>query len=134
MNDEAADRLAIIDQAIAYGRIVDAGDFDRLRDLFTADATAELGGSGQSGIDQICERLTTALAPYASWEHRLSDHEVTVTGDTATARCSVNATHTRPVGQVPGEYTVIGVYEDRLARTAEGWRITHRALVVTDRR
>jgi ketosteroid isomerase-like protein len=131
--DEAADRRAIIDLAVAYGRILDRGDVDELRDLFTDDATAELGGSGQKGIDEICDRLSTALAPYVRWEHHLDGHEVAIAGDAATARCSVHAVHVRPAGESPPVYTVAGTYEDRLVRTAAGWRISHRSLVVTHR-
>lgn len=133
MSEQAGDRQAIIDLAVSYGRIVDRGDFGELRDLFTADATAELGGSGQTGIDEICGRLSSALDRFVSWEHHLDDHEVVVDGDVATARCSVVATHVRPAGESPPVYTVQGTYEDRLARTAAGWRITHRSLVVTRR-
>ncbi len=134
MSDEAADRQAIIDLAVAYGRAVDAGDFDGLRDLFTADATAELGGSGQNGIDEICDRLSSALGRFVRWEHHLDDHEVTLDGDTATRPgARSHAIHERPPGESPTVYTVVGTYEDRLARTAAGWRIIHRSLVVTHR-
>ncbi len=133
MSEPADDRQAIIDLTVAYGRAIDAGDFDALRELFTPDATAELGASGQTGIDEICERLATALAPYSRWAHQIGDHEVTVDGDSATARCSVHAIHVRPAGESPPIYTVIGTYEDRLVRTAVGWRITHRSLLVTKR-
>ena len=133
MSDQADDRQAIIDLAVAYVRAVDAGDFDQLRNLFTADATAELGGSGQTGIDGICDRLSSALGRFVRWEHHLDDHEVVIDGDTATARCSLHAIHVRPAGESPPVYTVVGTYEDRLERTAAGWRITHRSLVVTHR-
>ncbi|HUW01686.1 MAG TPA: nuclear transport factor 2 family protein [Acidimicrobiales bacterium] len=133
MSEPADDRQAIIDLTVAYGRAIDAGDFDALRELFTPDATAELGASGQTGIDEICERLATALAPYSRWAHQIGDHEVTVDGDSATARCSVHAIHVRPAGESPPIYTVSGTYEDRLVRTAVGWRITHRSLLVTKR-
>lgn len=133
MRDQTDDRAAIIDLAVAYGQAVDDGDFDALRNLFTVDATAELGGSGQTGIDEICARLSAALSPYLRWEHHLGDHEVAIDGDTATARCSVHAIHFRREGESPPIYTVVGAYEDRLLRTGAGWRITHRSLVVTHR-
>jgi ketosteroid isomerase-like protein len=133
VGDDADDRQAIIDLAVAYVRAVDDGDFDELRNVFTADATAELGGSGQTGIDEIGDRLSSALGRFVRWEHHLDDHEVVVDGDAATARCSVHAIHVRPAGESPPVSTVAGTYEDRLARTAAGWRITHRSLVVTHR-
>lgn len=134
VNDHDDDRQAIIDLAAAYCRFVDRGDFDALGEVFTSDATAELGGSGQTGIDEIRDRLSSALAPFASWEHHIDGHEVHVDGDVATARCSVRGDHVRPPGETPPVYTVVGTYDDRLVRTAAGWRITHRSLVVTERR
>lgn len=133
MADEAQDRREIIELAVAYCRIVDSGDFEMLRDIFTPDATTELGGSGQSGIDQIIGRLSTALGKFDSWEHHIGDHEVTIDGDAATARCSVRAVHQRPFGESPPTDTVVGSYEDRIVRTAHGWRLSKRSLVVQDR-
>lgn len=133
MSDAESDRKAIIDLAATYCRLVDASDFASLRDVFTPDASAELGGSGQAGIDEICGRLETALARFVRWEHHISDHHVELRGDVATARCTVRADHVRSPGEGARVYTVLGTYEDRLARTPAGWRITHRSLVVTDR-
>lgn len=128
------DRQAIIDLTEKYCLLVDAGDFDALRSVFAPDATAQMGGQGQQGIDEICDRLTTALAGFVRWEHHIEGHEVHVDGDVATSRCSVRGEHVRHAGETPPVYTVIGHYEDRLARTGDGWRITHRSLVVSERR
>lgn len=130
---EPEDSQEIIGLAVAYCQIVDNGDFGALRDIFAADATAELGGSGQNGIDEICDRLAVALGRFAGWEHQIEGHEVGIDGDTATASCSVRAVHFRPTGESPSTDTVIGTYQDKLVRTADGWRISHRTLVVLDR-
>lgn len=130
MSDADADRRAIIDLAVTYCRLVDAADFASLRTVFTPDASAELGGSGQTGFDEIRDRLATALARFVRWEHQISDHRVDLHGDVATARCRVRAEHVRPPGESPPLYIVVGTYEDRVTRTDAGWRISHRALVV----
>lgn len=131
--DPVDDVRAIVDLTRAYGRALDTGHYEGLRDVFTADATARLSGSGQVGVDEIIDRVTTALAGFDRCEHHLADHRVEVTGDSATAHCSVRALHLRSAGQAPPVYTVIGVYQDRLIRTDAGWRITHRDLVVERR-
>lgn len=125
------DRQAIIDVAVAYGRIIDAGAFEELDQVFIPGATAQLGGDGQRGIDEIRERLQFALGRFERWEHHLADHEVVIVGDEATARCSVTAHHLRSSGAGPPVYTIVGTYEDQLIRTAAGWRIVHRSLVVS---
>jgi quinol monooxygenase YgiN len=127
------DRQAIVDLVGTYCRVVDSGDFGELRNVFTRDATAELGGFGQTGIEEICDRLSEALGRFVSWEHHVDNHEVSIEGDAATARCAVHAVHVRPAGEHPPTYDVRGTYEDKLVRTAGGWRITHRSLVVTSR-
>ena len=130
---EPGDRGAIVGLARTYCSVVDAGAFERLRELFVTDATAELGGSGQRGIDEIIGRLEVALGRFESWEHSIGDHEVTIEGDRATARCELRAVHVLPPGGDVATDTVVGFYEDSLVRTAQGWRIAHRRLVVTDR-
>jgi hypothetical protein len=127
------DQQAIVELAVTYGRLVDGGDFAELDQVFAPDATAQLGGDGQNGLDEICARLRSALGIFERWEHHVTDHQVAVTGDLATARCSVTAHHQRPPGQLPAVYTIVGTYEDRLTRTAAGWRIVHRSLVVLRR-
>jgi hypothetical protein len=130
---ESADRKAVVELARTYCSVVDAGAFERLRELFVADATAELGGSGQQGVDEIIERLEVALGRFESWQHSTGDHEVTIEGDRATARCAMRAVHVLPPGEAVSTDTVVGRYEDSLVRTSQGWRIAHRRLVVTDR-
>ena len=51
--------------------------------------------------------------------------QVRVDGDAATSRCYLQAQH------VVGAATFLlgGRYEDRLVRTADGWRIAHRDLI-----
>jgi hypothetical protein len=133
MGHARPDREAIIGLTLAYCSALDTGAYEQLRGVFTPDATAGLGGSGQVGVDQIIERVSSALGGFDRCEHRLTDHWVEVAGDTATARCSVRALHMRPSGETPPVYIVGGIYEDRLVRTDAGWRISHRELIVESR-
>ena len=128
-----ADRREIVGLAEAYCRMVDAADFDSLAEVFTSDATTELGARGQVGIAEISDRLSEALGKFVSWEHSIEPVTVEIEGDSAVASYSVTAVHVRPPGESPPTDTVVGTYEDRLVRTEAGWRISHRALVVTDR-
>lgn len=134
MGDEVgSDERAIVELTRAYGRALDDRRYEQLRDVFTADATAALGGSLQVGVDQIIDRVSSALAVFDRCEHHLDDHRIEVTGDAAAARCSVRALHMRAAAETPPVYTVVGTYQDRLVRTDAGWRIAHRDLVVERR-
>lgn len=127
--DEQAIRALVVE----YARCVDAGDFDGLQAVFTPDATAELGGNGQSSFEELRARMGEALGRFASWEHIVGDTEVRLDGDTATASTPILAHHYREPGQEPPVYTLTGTYEDRLVRDGSGWRIEHRSLVVSGR-
>lgn len=134
MGDGAdGDTQAIVDLIRSYGRALDRGRYEQLRTIFTADATAHLGGAGQVGVDQIVERIASALSVFERCEHHLGDPRIDLTGDEATARCPVRALHMRPAGETPPVYTVIGTYDDRLVRTDAGWRIARRDLIVERR-
>lgn len=124
-----ADHQAIMELTATYCWALDEKAFERLRDVFLPDATARLGSSDQSGIEEIIERVSTTLARFERSQHMVGTHLIEVDGDTATSRCYLQAQHVRPVGEEPPLLTVGGRYEDRLVRTADGWRIAHRTLV-----
>jgi ketosteroid isomerase-like protein len=127
--DEIADRLAIVDVTIAYCWALDTHDFDALDDVFTPDATATLAAE-LHGRDAIKQRITNALTKLDDSQHMVSNHDVRVDGDTATCRCYLQAQHVRHAAEGGPNYIVAGRYEDRLVRTAAGWRIAHRTLTV----
>ncbi len=125
------DHRAIVQLTIDYCWALDTGDWDRLRDVFTPDATTDLGAGGQDGIDEIVDRVSSALAPLDDSQHMVSNQQITIDsdGEGATGRCYLQAQHIR--NDVEGEplYMVAGRYEDRYVRTAEGWRIAERRIV-----
>jgi hypothetical protein len=133
--DEAVQALLderdIVQIALRYCQALDTKDWGRLDDVFVADATADLGSPEQLvGIEAIRGRIRTALERLDDSQHLVGNHEVSVEGDTASHRCYLQAQHIRTAAIGGPNYLVAGRYEDRLARTAAGWRITHRTLVV----
>ena len=109
-----------------YCWALDEGDWDTLRaEVFTADATADLGDGGQNGIDEIVDRVSTALANFDTTQHMVATHQITIDGDAATGRCYLQAQHVRPAG----DKLMIGAkYDDTYVRTANGWRISYRKI------
>ena len=98
------------------------------------DATALLATpSPLEGVDAIRERVARALTPLDDSQHLVANHQVTIDGDDATCRCYLQAQHVRRAANASGageNYIIGGRYEDRMVRTAVGWRIAHRELVV----
>ena len=124
--DRMLDEAAIIRLTNDYCWALDTGDWEALRDVFTPDAVGQLGKGGQNGVDEIIERVSTALSVYETTQHLVGSHQVALDGDTATCRCYLQAQHVRPTG----DKLMIGArYEDENVRTDAGWRIAKRRIV-----
>ncbi|NNE72492.1 MAG: nuclear transport factor 2 family protein [Acidimicrobiales bacterium] len=125
-----SDRSAIIDLTARYCWALDQKNWADLDHVFTPDATADLGRGGQKSRDEIVARIRSSLDPLDDSQHMVSTHAITIDGDTATSRCYLHAQHVlhgTPGGEL---FVAAGRYEDDLIRTADGWRIKHRALTI----
>ncbi|MFT4656648.1 MAG: ketosteroid isomerase-like protein [Candidatus Aldehydirespiratoraceae bacterium] len=123
------DEREIVAVAVAYCFALDTHDWDALHQVFTPDATANLGvPARQVGIDEIIERISGALSGLDNSQHLVGNHEVVVTGDTATHRCYLQAQHIRAVPDGSPLFMIAGRYEDEFVRIPDGWRIGHRTL------
>lgn len=128
--DQASDRAAIKQLTIDYCWALDTADWDALRQVFRPDVVADLGAGGQNGVDEIIARVSKALAPLDDSQHMVTNHQITVDGDQATCRCYLQAQHIRHTDGDDQLYMVGARYEDACVRTAEGWRIAERKLVI----
>ncbi len=118
------DRNAIADLLLRYATAIDRRDWDQFRTCFTADVLAEYKDIGTwRGVDEITDFMAEVHAPMGPTLHRLSNIDVVVTGDTATARTYVDVVLTFDGGSGLND---IGFYDDDLVRTDDGWRIAHR--------
>jgi hypothetical protein len=126
-----SDRSSIIDLAVRYTWALDTKNVEDLRNVFTADATATLRGVECEGIDQIISRIGGAILRLDRTQHLVGNHLVTVEGDTATHRCQLQGQHVLSGCEGGENYIVGGYYDDRVVRTADGWRIAHRTMQET---
>ena len=125
------DERAIVAVATRYCRALDTKDWSALDTIFLPDANADLASTSELiGRDAIVDRIRSALSHLDDSQHLVGNHEVHVDGDSATHRCYLQAQHVRRAAAGGPNYLVGGRYEDRLVRTAEGWRIAYRTLVV----
>jgi 3-phenylpropionate/cinnamic acid dioxygenase small subunit len=131
MLQDLADRAAIVDTAIAYATALDTRDWELLYSLFTSDAGWEYSGSGErlAGPDAIVARISASLGRFDATHHLNGNHVAVVQGDDARHTCYYQAQHVR-LG-VPGGEKFLGGgrYDDRLRRTPDGWRFTHRRII-----
>lgn len=125
------DERAIVAVALRYCRALDTKDWESLRDVFVPGATGDLGGGAtRIGVDDIIDRIRSALGRLDVSQHLVGNHEVSVNDDAATHRCYLQAQHVREGAAGGPNYIVAGRYEDDLVRTDAGWRIAYRRLVV----
>jgi hypothetical protein len=126
-----SDRDDIIDLAIAYTWALDTKHVEGLRQVFAPDATAMLRGVECRGVEAIIERIGGSILRLDHTQHLIGNHQVTVDGDTGTHRCQLHSQHVK-AGTAGGDNFVVGgFYDDRLARTPDGWRITFRLMQQT---
>jgi hypothetical protein len=123
------DRAAITDVTIRYCWALDTKDWAVLDSVFTEDANGDLL-EDVVGRVAIKKRVETALSHMDETQHLISNHQIVVRGDTATCRCYLQAQHVRKAAHGGPNFIIAGRYEDELKRTADGWRITFRRLVV----
>jgi ketosteroid isomerase-like protein len=126
-----ADEKAIIDLTIAYTWALDTKQFDELRNVFAADATAMLHHVECGGVDAIIERIAGAINRLDVTQHLVSNQQVRVDGDTATCRTQLQSQHVKRGTEGGDNFVIGGFYDDQLRKTAEGWRITHRLMEET---
>jgi len=136
MIDEAsaqdlADRLAVQDVATEYTMAMDRLDWAAVGRLFTGDARFEISGIGVGeGPDGVVEVVGAVLRGLDVSQHLNGNHLVTVRGDQAEHTAYTIAQTVRR-GTPGGDTYLVGArYEDRLRRTPDGWRFTHRFVTI----
>lgn len=133
---EISDRLEIQDLAWRYSEIIDAKDFDRLRDeIFTPDAFIDYSafGGSKGDLETTIAFLHDAMKIFPAHQHLNANHRIELgPGDppeTATGRVMCfNPQVCEPRdGEAQGHIFFCGLwYDDEYVRTEAGWRIRRR--------
>jgi ketosteroid isomerase-like protein len=110
-----------------YHQAGSLGDLERMVSTFTPDAVWEFTQSGRrfEGRAAIHEAAVGFTAPLDYVAQINAPALITIDGDTAIAKSSI-----RETAKLAGRDEAIeafGLYVDRLVRTADGWRFSHRA-------
>ena len=129
---EVSDRLEINELLARYCHALDLQDWPAYRAVFTQDAAMDFTAFGgpKGSVTDVEAFLRPVLESIAGSEHMASTVMIDLEGDTAKARSAaiVPMTTLKDDGS---EHTVFNGlwYEDRLVRTAQGWRISERTQV-----
>lgn len=126
--EQTADCAAIISTVDAVGFYADQRDWDRVKDQFSPSGAIldyrSMEGIGSEPAPQPREDIIaawrTVLPGYDLTRHVMSNHQVTLNGDSAIVLSTIHATHV-----LNGEQWIfLGDYEHALEHTADGWKIT----------
>jgi ketosteroid isomerase-like protein len=121
------DVLAIRTVLDRYAAGIDRKDWDLFAGCFTEDVQADYGRNGRYTSREPFVQAFDEMhrAPVGATLHRITNHDITVDGDTAHAVSYFDA-----VLQVEHKgfqvLHVIGTYTDDLRRGEDGWRISNR--------
>lgn len=126
---ELVDRGQIGDLLAAYATALDTRDWDALGRVFAPGASCDYGSLGSpSGVGEITSLVRSTLDGLDATQHLIGNVTVKVDGDQATAECYLIAQHIRAGAPGGDHYLIGGRYSDRMVRTPDGWRISHRTL------
>jgi uncharacterized protein (TIGR02246 family) len=116
------DEAEIRELVLAFGRALDAKDWEAYGDVFTEDGQFEIFGQRRVGRAEIVAGPARDLARFDVLQHLLTNFSVRVDGDTATATAYVIAVHV-PDASEPSNHADIGArYTYEVVRTPDGWR------------
>ena len=123
------DRVGIGDLVVAYGYAVDERDWSAFAALFVPDARIDYrsaGGIAGTPAD-LAAWMPQAMATFSWSLHSCSNHRIRFTGaDTAEGTLHTVARHGLIWEGDAELMDVSGLYYDRYARTAAGWRFAAR--------
>lgn len=122
------DRYDVGQVMIRYATSVDQRDMRRYGSCFADDVVVTgFGADAIEGCDAWVAYVERALERFAGTHHQITNQEVELDGDSAHLRSYVQATH--EIADDPEHLLILfAIYDDRLVRTADGWRITRHEL------
>lgn len=118
------DRVAVTELIAMHGHLVDAGELDRLGEVFTEDVAYDVSDFGMPTLEG---RAAMREAAYAMGEANPVGHHVTNTVLTEIEVDRVRAI-SKFIGVRADGTCGSGTYEDTVVRTGDGWRIVRRRI------
>ncbi|MFO0688271.1 MAG: nuclear transport factor 2 family protein [Myxococcota bacterium] len=123
------DELAIRDLAFRYARIVDRRVYDEIPQVFLPDCVLTGVGFRMKGHAELDAGLRK-IEMYSVTQHCVHNQATRIDGDQASGEFYCVAAHIHERDGVPYKLDMGIRYEDRYARTTDGWRIAERTLVL----
>jgi uncharacterized protein (TIGR02246 family) len=126
----SADEAAIRELLLSYPRALDARDWDAYADAFAPDGEFEIMGQRRAGRADIAAGPARDLTRFDRTQHFVTNQQVAVDGDVATARQYVLAIHVPDAAEPDRHADIGGCYDCDCRRTAEGWKLARLRLEI----
>jgi 3-phenylpropionate/cinnamic acid dioxygenase small subunit len=118
-------RADISDLLVRYATGIDRRDWALFRTCFTDDCLADYGDIGVwHDADSLTSWMERAHSSCGHTMHRITNQQIGVGGEDATARSYVDAV-ILAADNLTGTHA-LGYYDDELVRTEQGWKISTR--------
>lgn len=122
-----SDREEIVQLINLYGFAMDTQRWDLFDRIFTEDVDADYGATSHwTDRAQFKRDFGGFHEVFDATQHVMTNHLVTVEGDTAAVHTYGSWRLIRHAAGDPPVWDGTGYYDDQLVRTAEGWRIAKR--------
>jgi fermentation-respiration switch protein FrsA (DUF1100 family) len=127
--DQSSDRQQIIDVVNGVAMSADRREWEACRSYFVDEPFIDYRSlSGQPGAKVRASTLVKGwsafLPKFKFTQHFITNHEVTIRGNTAHSRSYVHAVHFLPYAEGGELWGVYGTYDHELVKTSSGWKIS----------
>lgn len=134
--EQLLDRTTITDVVNRYATGLDRRDWPLLRSIFTDEIDMEYTSvgikPGRYSADKWVRNSEVLFAGFGPTQHTLTNHAITLDGDTAQGVIYMRAEHfIEDLAPAENRWTIGGYYTVDLIRTAAGWKIHTMGLFVT---
>jgi uncharacterized protein (TIGR02246 family) len=119
------DHIAIQRLMYRYARCADRKDYAAFAEVFCEDAVFDFSGTEVIGCTAI-QQMMRNLEKFSRTLHQVHNTLYEVEGDTASGETYCLASHLLDAAGQRSKIDMGIAYEDRLRRTAGGWRIAYR--------
>jgi hypothetical protein len=121
------DVIAIANVINLYALAVDTRQWDLFDRVFTSDVRTDFGGAAKwQDLSSLKRDFAAIHSPFRATQHTTTNHQVAVNGEAANAISYVHGRFVREVTDGADMFESCGWYDDKLLRTAAGWRIADR--------
>ena len=123
------DHLSVIELVNRFGLAIDLRDWEKFQSLFMNPTEFDYSSikveSGQLSPEEIANTARHDLSGFQATQHQITNHQVSVEGNSATCQAHVRAMHFLPNEQGDSIFEMGGYYTVQLMRNESQWKIQH---------